>query len=99
MDNLLNRPLGLAALITATVTLLAQPAVEQNAHQAALQTQEQSALAQFFQEQNLREIPRATPPNPVSPQTAPAQALSEEELQTARLVLSIESLFKSTTAN
>lgn len=94
MDNLIKRPLGLAALITATISLLAQPAVEQNAHQATLQNQDETALTQFFQERNLREIPRSQ-----DAQTAPTQELSEEELRTARLVLSIESLFKSTTAN
>lgn len=135
MDNPVQRPLGLAALITATVTLLSTGAMEQTGQQrmqdvVAQQAPNKIALSSHafspsivtaLQSSSIKpaEIPirartrqlRSGQPLPQSPRHLNKKQLQghnghpelqkelPEDIRTARLMLSVESLLKATTTN
>lgn len=104
MDNPTSRrPLGLAALITATVTLFSPMGIDSGGNNNKLSSQslaDQAVLALHSSEAWRSSSPHSQfrSDKPMGPQAEPPLELPAD-IRTARLMLSVESLFKATTAN
>ena len=101
MDHPIPRPLGLAALITATVTLFSPMGIDSSRGGLASQSlADKTVMALHSPQPALHNNWRNRWQNskPIGPQAEPPQELPAD-IRTARLMLSVESLFKATTTN